>query len=111
GSLTIVCNVTDNNALSGTDPVQIQIWDPSSTLLLDWTTMNVFDGTGFRYIWAVGANPVDTGYYFKIRANDTSNNINLTNNYAFNIIDTGNPKVINVASDDPVEWNTGSLTI
>ena len=32
GSLTITTNVTDNTILKGTDPVQIQIWNPSDTL-------------------------------------------------------------------------------
>ncbi len=81
GSLTVTLNVTDNNALSGTDPVQIQLWNPSDSLLLDWTSLSTFGGTGYRYIWWVGGNPIGTGYYYRIRINDTSNNIVITSNY------------------------------
>jgi hypothetical protein len=111
GSLTVTTNVTDNMALSGTDPVQIQVWNPSNSLLLDWTSMTTFGGTGYRYIWSVGANPIGTGYYYRIRANDTSNNIVITSNYTFNIVDTTDPTITNEADDGPVEWNTGSLTV
>ena len=111
-SLTVTLNVTDNNALSGTDPVQIQIWKPTDSRLLDWTSMSTFGGgTGFRHIWSVGANPIGTGYYYRIRSNDTSNNIVITSNYTFNIVDTVDPVIVNVVDNGPIDWGTGSLTV
>ena len=41
---------------------------------------------GYRYIWSVGANANDSGYYYRIKANDSLNNIVITGNYTFNIV-------------------------
>jgi len=48
--------------------------------------MNAFGNTGYRYIWSVGANANDSGYYYRIKANDSLNNIVITGNYTFNIV-------------------------
>ncbi|KKN35371.1 hypothetical protein LCGC14_0784240, partial [marine sediment metagenome] len=119
GLLSITCNVTDNNALSATDPVQIQIWSPSDTLLLDWTSMTSYGVSGYRYIWPVGANLVGTGYYYRIRANDSLNNVIITINYTFNILapivppvgDLVDPIITNIMDDGAILVNSGSLSI
>ncbi len=86
GYLTVTCDVSDNIALSGTDSVQIQFWNPSGSLLMDWTSMSPNKNTGYYYVWSVGTNPVGNGYYYRIRANDTSNNVEITSNNYFDII-------------------------
>ena len=51
GTLSISCDVTDNHQLRGTDPVEIQIRNPSDGILVDWTAMTDVGGDTYSYSW------------------------------------------------------------
>jgi hypothetical protein len=111
GTLSITCTVTDNYQLRTTDPVEIQIRDPLDAVLQGWTAMTSGGGGTYTYAWGVGANDIDVGYRFQIRATDNSSGTNTTGNQLFDITDTVFPAIPTIGDNGPIEYSTGTLTV
>ncbi|MHA1292447.1 MAG: NosD domain-containing protein, partial [Promethearchaeota archaeon] len=111
GTLIIRCNVSDNYQLRGTNPVEIRIFDPVNTPLIDWSPMIFHAGNEYNYSWDVVGNDIGNNYYFIIRATDTSSNTFTTGNNNFTIIDSVDPIISDISYNNPIEWNTGTLSI
>ena len=112
GSINVMLTATDNYQIKG--PVQIEFYEPNSTLI-NIFAMNNPSGNLWNYTWDVGLHPPNYSYYFRIIANDTLNNINDTTIEYFNIIEFGPPSspLLTIITPSPttnfdisLEWTT-----
>ncbi|MHA1986147.1 MAG: SBBP repeat-containing protein, partial [Promethearchaeota archaeon] len=106
GSINVQINSTDNYQIQ--DPVQIQFYEPDSTII-GMYSMNNPTGNLWNYTWSVGSYPPNNSYYFRIIASDVDGNINDTIIEYFNIIDTTNPSVVIYSYDTQTQAGIGSI--
>lgn len=111
GQLTATCNATDNYKLRTLNPVEISIYYPNGSLILNWIPMSKGSGTSYSYNWLVIGKNIGTNYYFKIRATDNVSNVQTSGNQYFEIKDTVLPNITNIAYNTPIAWNTGTLQV
>ena len=108
GSINVQVNISDNYQIQS--PVQIQFFEPDSTIIGTFD-MNNPSGDLWNYTWDTGVYSLDYNYYFKIIAKDTSNNINDTIIDYFDIIDTTNPSVLIDNFDVQAEAGIGVINV
>jgi len=111
GQLDVSCNVTDNYGLKDSGPVEIRIYTPWGTPLIDWSAMSYVSGNNYSYSWPVGSNEINTSYYFVIRATDNSSNSITTVNQLFDVEDNVLPEIPDITHEAVIEWNTGTLHV